>query len=405
MAFPNNGNNPIAWRIQQMNERIRSTKEQDLYLYLQPADKIDGVHVTINGRRMLQFASYAYLNLLGHPKIQAAARAALDEFGSGTHGVRILAGTTRIHVELEETIARFKGTEDALAMSSGYVTNLGTIAALLGRGDVVISDKLNHASIVDGCLLSRAKFVRFDHNDMAALENALAKAPQRAGKLVVVDAVFSMDGDIINLPEVIRLCRKYDALLMVDEAHSLGVLGETGHGIQEHFGIDGADIDIQMGTLSKTIPSVGGYIAGNTELIAYLKHVVRAFVFSAALPPASAAAAKASFEVIEAEPERVHALRANVDYFIKGLQERGFNTLRSETPIVPIIAGDDQPALMMAKLSQDQDIFVLPVLSPAVPPGTSRIRANVTAGHTLDEIEWAMDVFEQVGKTVGVLPN
>jgi 7-keto-8-aminopelargonate synthetase-like enzyme len=240
---------------------------------------------------------------------------------------------------------------------------------------------------------------------MAALENALAKAPQRAGKLVVVDAVFSMDGDIINLPEVIRLCRKYEALLMVDEAHSLGVLGETGHGIQEHFGIDGTDIDIQMGTLSKTIPSVGGYIAGNAELIAYLKHVVRAFVFSAALPPASAAAAKASFEVIEAEPERVHALRANVDYFIKGLQERGFNTLKSETPIVPIIAGDDQPALMMAKLSQDQDIFVLPVLSPAVPPGTSRIRANVTAGHTLDEIEWAMDVFEQVGKTVGVLPN
>jgi glycine C-acetyltransferase len=405
MAFPNNGNNPIAWRIQQMNERIRSTKEQDLYLYLQPAEKVDGVHVTINGRRMLQFASYAYLNLLGHPKIQAAARAALDEFGSGTHGVRILAGTTRIHVELEETIARFKGAEDALALSSGYVTNLGTIAALLGRGDVVISDKLNHASIVDGCLLSRAKFVRFDHNDMAALENALAKAPQRAGKLVVVDAVFSMDGDIINLPEVIRLCRKYEALLMVDEAHSLGVLGETGHGIQEHFGIDGTDIDIQMGTLSKTIPSVGGYIAGNAELIAYLKHVVRAFVFSAALPPASAAAAKASFEVIEAEPERVHALRANVDYFIKGLQERGFNTLKSETPIVPIIAGDDQPALMMAKLSQDQDIFVLPVLSPAVPPGTSRIRANVTAGHTLDEIEWAMDVFEQVGKTVGVLPN
>jgi len=405
MAFPNNGNNPIAWRIQQMNERIRSTKEQDLYLYLQPAEKVDGVHVTINGRRMLQFASYAYLNLLGHPKIQAAARAALEEFGSGTHGVRILAGTTRIHVELEETIARFKGTDDALALSSGYVTNLGTIAALLGRGDVVISDKLNHASIVDGCLLSRAKFVRFDHNDMTALENALAKAPQRAGKLVVVDAVFSMDGDIINLPEVIRLCRKYDALLMVDEAHSLGVLGETGHGIQEHFGIDDNEIDIQMGTLSKTIPSIGGYIAGNAELIAYLKHVVRAFVFSAALPPASAAAAKASFEVIEEEPERVHALRANVDYFIKGLQERGFNTLKSETPIVPIIAGDDQPALMMAKLSQDQDIFVLPVLSPAVPPGTSRIRANVTAGHTRDEIEGAMDVFEQVGKTVGVLPD
>lgn len=399
-----NGHNPIAWRIAQMNERVRSAKEQDLYLYLQPAEVVDGVHVTINGRKMLQFASYGYLNLLHHPKIQAAAQAALEEFGSGTHGVRILAGTTRVHVELEQTIARFKKTEDALALSSGYVTNLGTIAALLGRNDVVISDKLNHASIVDGCLLSRAKFVRFEHNDMAALEQALGEAPKDAGKLVVVDAVFSMDGDIINLPEVIRLCRKYQALLMVDEAHSLGVLGETGQGIEEHFGLENS-IDIKMGTLSKTIPSVGGYIAGSAELITYLKHSMRAFVFSAALPPTSAAAAKASFEVIQEEPERVKALQANVNYFIKGLQERGFNTLNSATPIVPIITGDDERAWLMAKLAQDSGIFVLPVVAPAVPNGTSRIRANVSAGHTLAEIEQAMTVFEQAGRTVGVLPT
>lgn len=406
MPLSRNGNNPIAWRIEQMNERVRSAKEQDLYLYLQPAEEVDGAYVTINGRRMLQFASYAYLDLIGHPKIQAAAKKALDEFGSGTHGVRVLAGTTRIHVELEQTIARFKGTEDAMALSSGYVTNLGVIAALLGRNDVVISDKLNHASIVDGCLLSRSKFVRFDHNDMEALEKALATVPKRAGKLVVTDAVFSMDGDIIDLPEVIRLCRKYDAMLMVDEAHSVGVLGETGHGILEHFGLDDVNvIDIQMGTLSKTIPSVGGYVAGRSDLITYLKHSVRAFVFSAALPPASAAAAIASFEVIEEEPERVKTLQKNVHYFINGLQERGFNTLNSETPIVPIIAGDDERAWMMARLSQKQDIFVLPVVSPAVPAGTSRIRANVTAGHTLEEIERAMNVFEQTGKAVGVLPS
>jgi glycine C-acetyltransferase len=386
-----------------MTERVRSAKEQDLYLYLQPAEAVDGMHVTINGRRMLQFASYAYLNLLGHPKIQAAAKAALEEFGSGTHGVRVLAGTTRLHVELEQTIARFKKSEDAIALATGYVTNLGTIAALLGRNDVVISDKLNHASIVDGCLLSRAKFVRFEHNDMEALEKALMEAPKRSGKLVVVDAVFSMDGDIINLPEVIRLCRKYEAWLMVDEAHSVGVLGQTGHGILEHFGLDEGQIDIQMGTLSKTIPSIGGYIAGDSDLITYLRHSIRSFVFSAALPPASAAAAKASFEVIEAEPERVNTLQANVNYFINGLQERGFNTLKSETPIVPIIAGDDERAWMMAKLSQDQGVFVLPVVSPAVPAGTSRIRANVTAGHTLAEIEHAMNVFEQAGKRVGVL--
>ncbi len=406
MPLPKDGNNPIAWRIEKMNERVRSAKEQKLYFYLQPAEAVEGVYITIKGRKMLQFASYAYLNLLGHPKIQAAAKSALEEFGAGTHGVRVLAGTTRLHVELEQTIARFKKTDDAIALSSGYVTNLGVIAALLGRNDVVISDKLNHASIVDGCLLSRSKFVRFEHNDMEALEKVLGEVPKKAGKLVVVDAVFSMDGDISNLPEIIRLCRQYGAMLMVDEAHSVGVLGETGHGILEHFGIeDPFAIDIQMGTLSKTIPSVGGYIAGSSDLITYLKHSVRAFVFSAALPPASAAAAKASFEVIEEEPERVRDLQRNVDYFIKGLQERGFNTLNSETPIVPIITGDDERAWMMAKLSQEKDIFVLPVVSPAVPHGTSRLRANVTAGHTLAEIEQAMNVFEEAGKTVGVLPG
>jgi len=397
--------NPIAWRIERMNERVRSAKEQDLYLYLQAADEVDGAYVTINGRRMLQFASYAYLDLLGHPKIRAAAQAALEEFGPGTHGVRVLAGTTRLHVELEERVAKFKNAEAAMVLSSGYVTNLGTIAGLLGRNDVVISDKLNHASIVDGCLLSRSKFVRFEHNDMESLEKKLAEAPKQSGKLVVVDAVFSMDGDIINLPEVIRLCRKYDAMLMVDEAHSIGVLGETGHGILEHFGLEQEDgIDIKMGTLSKTIPAVGGYIAGRADLITYLKHSVRAFIFSAALPPPAAAAAKVSFDVIEEEPERVKKLQGNVNYFIKGLQERGFNTLNSETPIVPIIAGDDERAWMMAKLSQDQNIFVLPVVSPAVPPNTSRLRANVTVGHTLAEIEHAMDVFENAGKAVGVLP-
>jgi glycine C-acetyltransferase len=396
--------NPIVWRIQQMNERVRSTKEQNMYLYLQPAEALDGAYVTINGRRMLQFASYAYLNLLGHPKIQAAAQAALEEFGTGTHGVRILAGTTRVHVELEQTIARFKGREDAVAFSSGYVTNLGVVASLLGRNDVVISDKLNHASIVDGCLLSRAKFVRFNHNDMEDLERKLAQVPKNTGKLVVVDAVFSMDGDIVNLPEVVRLSKKYDALLMVDEAHSVGVLGETGHGIQEHFGLENG-VDIHMGTLSKTIPAIGGYIAGDSELVTYLKHTVRAFVFSAALPPPAAAAAKASFEVIQEEPERVKTLQTNVSYFINGLQKRGFNTMNSETPIVPIIVGDDERAWMMAKLSQEKDIFVLPIVSPAVPHGTSRLRANVTAGHTIEEIEQAMNIFEQAGRDVGLLTD
>jgi len=351
---------------------------------------------------MLNFAGYSYLGLLGHPKITAAAQKALARYGTGTHGVRILAGTLPLHDELEQTIARFKKAEAAIVYSSGYVTNLATVSALVGRNDVVICDKFNHASIVDGCLLSHAKFLRFRHNDMADLERRLQQADPDVGRLVVVDAVFSMDGDIINLPEVSRLCHEHGVLLMVDEAHSVGVLGETGHGIEEHFGLEEA-IDLYMGTLSKPIPSVGGYVAGNQELITYLKHVARAFVFSASLPPAQTAAAKTSFEVIEEEPERVKMLQRNIELFLGGLKERGFNTLNSETPIVPIICGEDERAFQMTKLCQEEGIFVLPVVSPAVPVGLARLRANVTAAHSEEDIAHALDVFERAGKKLGVI--
>ncbi|MCP4537387.1 MAG: aminotransferase class I/II-fold pyridoxal phosphate-dependent enzyme [Chloroflexi bacterium] len=394
--------NSIQKRIDAMNQRVVGLQEEELYFYLQPLEKLDKAWVTTGGRRMLNFASYSYLDLLGHPKIGAAAHEAMDTYGTGTHGVRILAGTLPLHNELEQTIARFKKTEAAIVYSSGYVTNLTTVAGLVGRNDTVICDKFNHASIVDGCLLSGAKFARFRHNDMAGLEKRLKQADPDSGALVVVDAVFSMDGDIINLPEVSRLCREYDVPLMVDEAHSVGVLGETGHGIEEHFGLTDA-IDIRMGTLSKTIPSVGGYIAGSQDLITYLKHASRAFVFSAALPPAQAAAAKASFEVMEEEPERVKKLQRNVQLFLGGLQERGFDTLYSATPIVPIICGEDEKAYEMARLCQKENIFVLPVVSPAVPVGLARLRANVTAAHTEKDIAYSLDVFERAGKTVGVL--
>ncbi|MBL7064655.1 MAG: aminotransferase class I/II-fold pyridoxal phosphate-dependent enzyme [Anaerolineae bacterium] len=385
-----------------MNRRVAGLRENGLYFYLQPISELDGAWVTVNGRRMLLFAGYSYLDLLGHPKIDAAAQEALARYGTGTQGVRILAGTLPLHEELEQTIARFKKAEAAIVYSSGYVTNLATVAALVGRNDVVICDKFNHASIVDGCLLSQAKFLRFRHNDMADLERRLQQADPDAGCLVVVDAVFSMDGDVINLPEVSRLCREYGVLLMVDEAHSVGVLGETGHGIEEHFGLEGA-IDLYMGTLSKSIPSVGGYVAGSQELITYLKHVARAFVFSASLPPAQTAAATASFEVIEEEPERVRRLQRNVELFLGGLKARGFDTLNSETPIVPIICGEDERAFQMTKLCQEEDIFVLPVVSPAVPVGLARLRANVTAAHSEEDIAYALDVFERAGKAVGVI--
>lgn len=394
--------NPIQKRIDAMNQRVADLQQAGLYFYLQPLDELDGAWVTTGGRRMLNFASYGYLDLLGYQRINAAAQAAVARYGTGTHGVRILAGTLPLHNELEQTIARFKKAEAAIVYSSGYVTNLATVSALVGRNDIVICDKFNHASIVDGCLLSGAKFVRFRHNDMSSLEQRLQQADPDVGRLVIVDAVFSMDGDIINMPEVSRLCREYDVMLMVDEAHSVGVLGETGHGIEEHFGLEDA-IDLHMGTLSKPIPSVGGYVAGNYEVINYLKHVARAFVFSASLPPAQVAAANESFKVIEEELWRVKKLRRNVELFLSGLKERGFSTLNSETPIVPIICGEDDSAYQMARLCQEEDIFVLPVVSPAVPAGLSRLRANVTAAHSEEDILFALDIFERAGKEVGVI--
>jgi 8-amino-7-oxononanoate synthase len=303
---------------------------------------------------------------------------------------------------LEETIAAFKKAEAAITYTSGYATNLSVISTLLGRNDYVISDKLNHASIVDGCLMSGAKFLRFKHNDMPALESRLQQIPNGSTKLVVSDAVFSMDGDLIDFPGIVELCRKYNAWLMIDEAHSLGVLGKFGRGIEEHFGMEGA-IDIKMGTLSKTIPSVGGYVAGRKDLVDYLRHSSRAYIFSAALPPAQAAAAKAAFEVILDEPWRVDKLRMNSQQFIDGLKQRGFNTLFTETAIVPVICGEDETAYRMTREAQHRDVFVLPVVSPAVPPELARLRATVTAAHESQEIERAMDVIEEAGKIVGLI--
>ncbi len=393
--------NAIQQRIQSITERLAEARDKRHYFFLQSVERLDGAWVELEGRRMLMMASYGYLNLLQHPHINAAAQEAVARYGTGTHGVRLLAGTLPLHQQLEQTIARFKGCADAIVYSSGYVTNLATISTLVGRNDVVISDKLNHASIVDGCLLSGAQFLRFAHNDMCALERCLQRAGE-AAKLVVVDAVFSMDGDIIDLPNVVRLCREYDALLMIDEAHSLGVLGATGRGIEEHFGMPGV-IDVKMGTLSKTIPSIGGYVAGEADLIAFLKHAARGFIFSAALPPAQVAAAQAAFEVIVSEPERVAQLQRNVTFFLAELHARGFDTLNSSTPIVPIICGSDELAYKMSRSCQDRDIFVLPIVSPAVPSGLARLRVNVTAAHTQADITLALDVIEEAGHTHAIL--
>jgi glycine C-acetyltransferase len=388
----------IQNRIDNFSARLRQAQEEGLYFYLKEIERLDGAYVYTQGKRMLMLASYSYLGLIGHPKIAEAARKALEKYGTGTHGVRILAGTLPVHKELEETIARFKGTEDAIAYTSGYVTNLSTVSTLVGRNDVVICDKLNHASIVDGCLLSGATFLRFQHNDVSSLQDHLERIKdQDIAKLVIVDAVFSMDGDISPLPQLVELCQKYGAWLMVDEAHSLGVLGETGHGIEEHFQMPGS-IPIKMGTLSKTIPAVGGYIAGKKDLIDFLKHNARAFVFSAALPPPVAAAAKASFEVIEEETWRVHRVQENMRFFKKGLEDLGFSTFNSQTPVVPILIGDEETTLRVTRFLQDEGLFVLPVLPPAVPPLTCRLRTTVTAAHTLEDIAMALEIIGRAKK-------
>lgn len=393
----------ITRRMAILAERVKKMKDHDLYFYNQPVQEVlGGSKVIVNGREMGMYASYSYLGLVGHPRINEAAKRATDKFGTGTHGVRTLAGTLTVHTELEETIANFKHAESAITYTSGYVTNLTVISTLLGRGDFVISDKLNHASIVDGCLMSGAEFRRFKHNDMDDLENRLKNVPAGATILVIADAVFSMDGDVIDLPNVVALCRKYNAYLMMDEAHSVGVLGKTGRGIEEHFDMWGS-VDIKMGTLSKTIPSVGGYVAGKKELIDFLRHGSRAYIFSAALPPGQAAAASEAFKVILDEPWRIEKLNANTRQFIGGIQAMGFDTMQTSTAIVPVLCGTDERAYALTQAAQRQDVFVLPVVSPAVPEGLARLRSTVLASHEPQEIDRAMNIIGTAGKEIGII--
>jgi len=389
-------------RINELQRRVNKMKEEKRYFYLKSIDGASGARVTIDGREMLMFASYNYLGLITHPKIKKAAIEAIEKYGTGAAGVRLLAGTTKIHEKLEETIAKFKGAEDAVTYSSGYVTNLAAISTLCGRGDLIIIDKLDHASIIDGCILSGADHRTYLHNNMESLENILAKSGNYTNKLIVVDAVYSMDGDVSNLPEISHLAKKYKAKLMVDEAHSIGVLGKTGHGIEEHFGLKGA-VDIHMGTLSKTIPSIGGYLAGNKDLISYLKHNSRPFIFSASLPPVAAATAVACFEVIESEPERIVNLQKNIKQFRDGLNSMGYDTMGSTTSIVPILIGEEEDTLKLCQMVNDEGIFICPILFPAIPKDTNRLRAHVLTTHTSQDIDKALDIFKKAGEKLGLI--
>ena len=381
--------------------QAREVQAMGLYPYFIPLEQTEGTEVIAAGKRLIMIGSNNYLGLTTHPKVRSAAMEAIREYGTSCTGSRFLNGTLELHRELERKLAAFVGKEAALVFSTGFQTNLGTISALVGRGDVVITDKEDHASIIDGCRLSFGQMKRFRHNDMASLERNLQACGENQGKLVVVDGVFSMGGDIAPLPEIISLCKKYNARLMVDDAHSIGVLG-GGRGTAAHFGVT-EDVDLIMGTFSKSFASLGGFIAGDEPVIHYIQHFARSLIFSASMPPSNVAAVLAALEVIQEEPERVERLQAIAERMRRGFQELGFDTGASETPIIPVIIGEDMVMLQMWRRLFDAGIYVNAVLPPAVPPGKALLRTSYMATHTDEQLERVLDTFARVGKEMGVI--
>jgi 8-amino-7-oxononanoate synthase len=403
LARPQRTSSRLDARISAMWDRIQGLRSDGVYAYNQSVEELSGpATVRIGGRDLLMLSSYSYLGLNSHPAINKAAGEAIERWGTGTHGARLLAGSLSLHDELEHAVAGFKGTEEAISFSSGYAANLAAVSTLVGHHDVVLCDKLNHASIYDGCALSGAELRRFNHNDLGHLERLLVRSATRETRLVVVDAVFSMQGDIVDLPGVVQLCRRHGAFLVVDEAHSMGVLGATGRGIEEHFGIRGG-VDLKMGTFSKAIPSMGGFLAGDRRIVNLLRHAARPYMFSGALPPAQAAAALTALRVMESEPEHLERLRGNTSLFLALLAKAGFDVNDRSTPIVPISCGEDQAAFAMSALCDERGLFVLPVVSPAVPKGAARLRATVTAAHSEQQIEWAVDTLSWAARELRLI--
>lgn len=379
--------------------QVRAT---GLYPYFRTISSAQDTEVVIQGRKILMFGSNSYLGLTNHPKVKEAARAAVQKYGSGCAGSRFLNGTLDIHLEVEESLARLIGKEAALVFSTGFQVNLGVISALVGKGEYVIGDKSNHASIVEGCRLAPGKFVRFAHRDMRGLAARLRKIPRNAGKLIVVDGVFSMEGDIIQLPELCRLAREHRAMVMVDDAHGLGVLGKHGAGTASHFGLTD-QVHLIMGTFSKSLASLGGFIAADAATIDYLKHNSRELIFSASMSPANAAAVLAAVEIMVAEPERIQRLWRATERMKRGLISLGFDLGATETPILPVYCRDLLATFRFCRRLHEEGIFVNPVVSPGVPPGQELIRLSLMATHTDEQIDFVLEKMGKVGKELGLL--
>jgi 8-amino-7-oxononanoate synthase len=384
-----------------VKEAVQGLRESGNYFYFREIQSPQDSEVIVGGRRMIMIGSNNYLGLTCHPRVKEAAIKAVEKYGTGCAGSRFLNGNLEIHEEFERKLARFFKKQAALIFATGYQTNLGTISALLGRRDTAILDKYNHASIIDGCRLSFGHVEKYRHNDMNDLYRVL-EATKDHGQLIIVDGIFSMEGDIADLPSIVKLAKTYGARIMVDDAHGIGVLGKTGRGTAEHFGLKD-QVDLIMGTYSKSLAAVGGFVVGDQAIIDYIKHTARALMFSASLPPASVAAASKALDLVDEEPELLERLWKNTRKMLNGYKALGFDTGTSETPIIPVMIKDAVKTYKMCSLLFDQGIFVNPIVSPAVPPGRELLRTSFMATHTDSQLDKVLSAFEKVGKQLEII--
>lgn len=382
--------------------RAKQVMAAGIYPYFRSIDSDQDTEVIIDGKKVLMMGSNNYLGLTNHPEVKQAAKDAVDAFGTGCAGSRFLNGTLRIHIELEEKLAQFMGVESVLIFTTGHHVNLGVIDTVVTRGDYVITDNQDHASIVDGTRLTYATKRKYDHNNMDALREVLTSIPKDKIKLIVVDGVFSMEGDIAKLPQIVALAEEFKADVMVDDAHSIGVLGPNGDGTAAHFGLKDR-VTLTGGTFSKSLGSVGGFVGGKEPIIHYLKHHCRALIFTASPSPANVGAVLKALEILQREPERREQLWANTHRLKKELNESGFNTLHSETPIIPVVVGEDIISFKFCRMLQDEGVFVNPVVSPAVEPGGALIRLSLMATHTFEQIDRAVEAINRVARQLKVI--
>ncbi|HOM41972.1 MAG TPA: glycine C-acetyltransferase [Clostridia bacterium] len=386
-----------------ITQRLNELKEQGVYRKLPVLESPSGPRCIVNGKNVINLSSNNYLGLANHPRLREAGKKAIDKWGMGAGAVRTIIGTMSIHEELEEKLAKFKHVEAVLVFQSGFTANAGAIPGIVDKGDVIISDELNHASIIDGCRLSKADVVRYKHSDMEDLERVINEVKDNYNiKLIITDGVFSMDGDIAKLPEIVELAEKYGCLTYVDDAHSSGVLGKSGQGSAHHFGLSDR-VDVQIGTLSKAIGVVGGYVAGRRNLIDWLNHRGRPFLFSTAAPPAVAAACIEAVNILSESTELTDRMWDNANHFKKKLNELGFNTGKSETPITPVITGDDRKAVELSKRLFEEGVFAQAIVFPTVPKGGARVRTIVTAAHTKADLDEAAAAFAKVGRELELI--